>query len=137
MSGIVLMPESVIARRPLWTIALNRNQNLLGKSMLVLDRSCAAVTDVRGDEWTELHTIIRRWWSQSAACSTPTNFNFAFLMNQDAQVHLHVLPRYATSRRWNGELFTDSDWGSAFGGGEHLLETSAVAAIAKAIAARL
>jgi diadenosine tetraphosphate (Ap4A) HIT family hydrolase len=45
----------------------------------------------------------------------PDQFNFAFLMNLERQVHLHVVPRYASSRRWHARTFTDEHWGAMFG----------------------
>lgn len=41
-----LIPESLVERGDLWTIAVNRNQDLLGKTMIVLNRACEAVTDL-------------------------------------------------------------------------------------------
>jgi hypothetical protein len=48
-------------------------------------------------------------------------------MNQDAQVHLHAIPRYASSRFWRGMKFDDLHWGSAFGNEQRLLEPSDIA----------
>lgn len=45
------MPETVVEDGELWTIAVNRNQNLLGKAMLVLRRPCTAVSQLELDEW--------------------------------------------------------------------------------------
>jgi diadenosine tetraphosphate (Ap4A) HIT family hydrolase len=44
------------------------------------------------------------------AALQPDHFNYAFLQNQDRQVHLHVIPRYATSRSCAGETFEDPDY---------------------------
>jgi len=38
VSEIELVPATVIGHTPHWTIAVNRNQNLLGKVMLILRR---------------------------------------------------------------------------------------------------
>jgi diadenosine tetraphosphate (Ap4A) HIT family hydrolase len=64
-------------------------------------------------------------------------FNFAFLMNQDAQVHLHVLPRYASPRQWNGQLFHDPHWGRAPGHEQRPLDTDDLAQLADEIRAHL
>jgi diadenosine tetraphosphate (Ap4A) HIT family hydrolase len=45
----------------------------------------------------------------------PDQFNFAFLISQAPQVHLHVIPRYASPRKWAGLTFRDDHWGSSFG----------------------
>jgi diadenosine tetraphosphate (Ap4A) HIT family hydrolase len=44
------------------------------------------------------------------AAFQPNHFNYAFLQNQDQQVHLHIIPRYAASRTFAGETFEDSDY---------------------------
>jgi hypothetical protein len=41
-----LLPDSVIEERPSWTLAVNRNQHQLGKTMLVLLRHCTSVIDI-------------------------------------------------------------------------------------------
>lgn len=93
-----LQPESVVEVGRLWTVAVNYNQDLLGKTMLVLNRACVSVTDVRLDEWADLHRQIGRVTHRLNTLFAPDGYNFAFLMNQDPEVHLHVLPRYHGQR---------------------------------------
>ena len=131
------MPQTIIRRGATWTMAVNRNQNLLGKTMLVLERPCSAVVDLRPAEWAELHAQIRELVLALRRCFAPDQINFAFLMNQDAQVHLHVIPRYQRQRTWNGEVFNDPHWGSAFGGEEHRLGPEALAKLAQLISHEL
>ena len=59
-SPISLNPATIIDSGRTWTIALNRNQNLLGKTMLVLGRPCGSVADLSQSEWLQLHHDIRR-----------------------------------------------------------------------------
>jgi diadenosine tetraphosphate (Ap4A) HIT family hydrolase len=54
-------------------------------------------------------------------------------MNVDAQVHLHVIPRYATTREWNGTDFRDVHWGVAAGHEQRVLDTSALRLLAAEI----
>jgi diadenosine tetraphosphate (Ap4A) HIT family hydrolase len=110
-----LIPETVVENRGSWTLAVNLNQNLLGKTMLVLNRPCTAVIEVQPAEWAALHDELSRLVPALASLSQPDQFNFAFLMNQAAQVHLHVIPRYAGPRKWAGLTFRDDHWGSSFG----------------------
>ena len=121
--SLSLIPETVIEERPSWTLAVNRNQDLLGKTMLVLQRSCDKVIDVEADEWSRLRLELQRLVPALARLFQPDQFNFAFLMNLDANVHLHVIPRYASPRRWHGHDFTDAHRGSAFGHEQRTLGT--------------
>jgi diadenosine tetraphosphate (Ap4A) HIT family hydrolase len=98
-----LLPESVIEERPSWTLAVNRNQDLLGKTMLVLRRHCDAVIDIAADEWVLLRDELRRIVPALDRLFHPDQFNFALLMNLDSHVPLHVVPRYR-SRRGGGTI---------------------------------
>lgn len=120
--ALSLLPETVIEQGALWTLAVNRNQDLLGKSMLVLHRACTAVIDIEPAEWVSLRAELRRLVPAVDRLFRPDQFNFAFLMNLDAQVHLHVIPRYAGPRRWRGREFTDAHWGRAFGQEQRILD---------------
>ena len=84
-------PETVVEAGPTWTIAVNMNQNLLGKTVVVLNRPCPSVTDLTIAEWTDLHTQIKRMRAALDSLFEPDLYNYAFLMNVDRQVHLHVL----------------------------------------------
>jgi diadenosine tetraphosphate (Ap4A) HIT family hydrolase len=110
-----LIPETVVEDRGSWSLAVNVNQDLLGKTMLVLNRPCTAVIEVQPGEWADLHDELRRLVPALAGLFQPDQFNFAFLMNQAAQVHLHVIPRYSGPRAWAGLTFSDAHWGSSFG----------------------
>ena len=63
----------------------------------------------------------------------PDGFNFAFLMNADPQVHLHVVPRYASPRYWRDLDLTDDHWGGAFGDEQNLLAPDLLGALAAEI----
>jgi diadenosine tetraphosphate (Ap4A) HIT family hydrolase len=134
---MALIPGTIVEEGPFWTIAVNHNQDLLGKTMVILNRPCAAVVEVDPTEWTALHTELRRLVPALTALFVPDQFNFAFLMNEKAQVHLHVVPRYATAREWCGLRFEDGHWGSAFGHEQRLLPQEFLQRLAGEIRDRL
>jgi diadenosine tetraphosphate (Ap4A) HIT family hydrolase len=109
-SGIYLLPETILERGMYWTVALNRNQNLLGKVMLVAIRPVEQVALLQDEEWVDLHRQVRRVTAALVDVFQPDHFNYAFLQNVDRQVHLHVIPRYASSRAFAGVLFNDPDY---------------------------
>jgi len=100
----------ILTESPHWRLALNRNQNLLGKSMLVLRRHLETVPDLTPAEWADLHTQIRQATALLVRAFSPDHFNYAFLQNQDRHIHLHIIPRYAQPRTFSGLLFTDPDY---------------------------
>jgi diadenosine tetraphosphate (Ap4A) HIT family hydrolase len=131
--ALSLAPETVILAGPLWTLAVNRNQNLLGKTMLVTTRPVEAVPALRADEWLDLHHQITRLTTALDSLFHPDQYNHAFLMNADAQVHLHVVPRYRNARTWNGHTFTDPRYGELFGREQRPLPPADLEALATAI----
>ena len=78
--ALSLLPESVIEERPSWTLAVNRNQDRLGKTMLVLQRHCDAVIDIAPDEWALLRDELRRIVPALDRLFHPDQFNSALLM---------------------------------------------------------
>jgi diadenosine tetraphosphate (Ap4A) HIT family hydrolase len=132
-----LLPETVIEERAAWTLAVNRNQNLLGKCMVVLRRPCTAVTELEADEWAALRDELRRLVPALERLFRPDQVNHAFLMNEEAQVHLHVVPRYAGPRLWRGRSFADEHWGRVFGGEPRILPLGELQQLADDIRAAL
>lgn len=105
----------ILAEERHWRVVLNHNQNLLGKTMLVLRRHEEAVANLTPGEWAELHTHLRQVVRALGATFAPDHVNHVFLQNQDRHVHLHVIPRYAAGRTWQGLTFLDLDWPDHYG----------------------
>ncbi len=90
-----------------WRWVLNRNQDLLGKSMLVSRRHVDRVDDVDANTWEELHRFLRRVARRTREVLRPARLNLAFLGNEDRHVHLHLIPRYAEPVALAGTAFDD------------------------------
>jgi diadenosine tetraphosphate (Ap4A) HIT family hydrolase len=129
--------ETLVEADPTWTIAVNMNQNLLGKAMVLLNRRCQSVTELTVAEWTDLHAQLRRLRVALDILFEPDQYNYAFLMNRDRQVHLHIVPRYETVRQWLGQQFEDPHWGDVFGAEQRVLESKALERLRDEIRARL
>jgi diadenosine tetraphosphate (Ap4A) HIT family hydrolase len=100
----------IVRQTDLWRTALNRNQNLLGKLIIVLRRHLEDVAGLTGDEWVDLHDGVAWTTAHLRRAFSPDHFNYAFLHNQDRHVHLHVIPRYAGNRTVGGATFSDPDY---------------------------
>ncbi len=92
-----------------WRVVVNYNQNKLGKCMVCLKRHDEDICNLSEEEVRDLWAIIRKLKEVLMSCFQPDHFNYAFLMNQDAHVHLHVIPRYRGTRTFAGLEFQDSD----------------------------
>ncbi len=126
-----------VERGELWTFALNRNQNLPGKSLLVLNRHCERVPDLTAEEWASLRPHTARATAALDYLLAPDLYNLAFLMNLDAHVHLHIVPRYASPVEWRGETYTDPHYGSLFGKEQRPASEGALRELAGALESRL
>ena len=93
-----------------WSLVLNRNQNLLGKCMLVLRRYVESISDLTDDEWGSLRDEMVAATAMLEAAFQPDHFNYAFLQNEERRVHLHVIPRYVEPREFGGRVFVDEDF---------------------------
>jgi len=105
--------------------------------MIVLNRQDTDVSRITTDEWIELRLQIIRVKGALDSLFKPDHYNYAFLMNQDAQVHLHVIPRYRGQREWNGELFEDPYFGSMARPESRILDQNNLARLTAEIAAAL
>ena len=132
-----LIPETVVERGELWTVAVNRNQNPLGKSLIVLNRPEDSVVGLSASEWLDLHRQMARLRVALHDLFAPDQYNYAFLMNVDSQVHLHAVPRYETPRRWRDETYADERFGHLFVEGVRLWTAADLAELRAAIAQRL
>lgn len=94
---------------PRWRVVVNRNQNKLGKAFLVLERHETDVASLTDEEVLALWAAVRVVKDALVSLFQPDHFNYAFLINLDPHVHLHVIPRYRTPRDFAGQTFEDSD----------------------------
>jgi diadenosine tetraphosphate (Ap4A) HIT family hydrolase len=93
-----------------WDLVLNRNQNPLGKCFLSVRRHAESITELSTAEWDELRGETKAARAALDAAFAPDHFNYLFLQNQDRHVHMHIVPRYASARSFEGESFNDPDY---------------------------
>ena len=60
------VPETIVEDGATWIVAVNTNQNLLGKTMLVLRRPCTSVVDLEDHEMPSHPEPSAVPWSSSA-----------------------------------------------------------------------
>lgn len=103
------LAESEVWVAPLWRVLVNRNQNVLGKCFIALRRHDEDVCNLTDEEVRDLWETMRAVKGVLVARFQPDHFNYAFLMNQDRHVHLHVIPQYRSPRSFAGVQFEDGD----------------------------
>jgi diadenosine tetraphosphate (Ap4A) HIT family hydrolase len=137
VAALAIDPATVLREGDIWRVVLNKNQHLLGKTMLVLRREASDVLGVTLEEWGAFTDELRRVRAAVDELFRPDQWNHAFLMNADPQVHCHVVPRYASPREWAGVTFTDPHFGEVFGPEQRLLSPEQLQLLREAIQARL
>lgn len=130
-------PKDYVGSRSYWHILINRNQNYLGKTMLVLKRHETDVAALTADEQIEFWQLLAHIHSALAMLFQPDHFNYAFLMNQDTHVHLHLIPRYKTSREFARLTFTDSHFGKHYQLTENIVPIEVRQKLAEELRARI
>jgi diadenosine tetraphosphate (Ap4A) HIT family hydrolase len=128
----------VLREARFWRAALNRNQNLLGKTIIVLRRHEEAVTALSAEEWAELQGEVAWVVARLEGAFSPDHVNYAFLQNQDRHVHLHVIPRYRGRRRCGGVEFVDPDYPNHYRvpGSDRRVDAAVLRAIQQALLGR-
>jgi diadenosine tetraphosphate (Ap4A) HIT family hydrolase len=119
-----------------WLAVVNRNQDLLGKTFLALRRHEELITGLSATEWAELRAEIAWTTERVRQVFAPDHFNYGFLMNADAHVHVHVVPRYVGIRELVGVRFEDVTYPDSYKQSSTTYDLTApdvVAAVAEAL----
>jgi diadenosine tetraphosphate (Ap4A) HIT family hydrolase len=106
-------PKLILLETPSWIWSLYPNQSYLGRVQLTLRRECqGSLASLTNDEWADLRNNLMRFEATIGRLFQPDRFNYEQLGNVWPQVHVHTIPRYRTSRRWQGLTFEDTRWGN-------------------------
>src|SRR5215216_4908449 len=114
-------PRDLVGTWEHWHVVVNHNQNYLGKVMLVLRRHATDVTALTTDEQAELWRRLGDIKTALLGAFQPDHFNYVFLMNLDAHVHMHIIPRYAAQRQFAGMTFDDGRLGDHYDLGSRIV----------------
>ncbi len=98
-----------------WGVYVAQDQNYLGRCVVWCDRADAIhLTDATNEERDELFTILKELKIASEKTFGGEWFNFAFLGNETHHLHCHFVPRYSSTKEFEGLIFTDELWGGNF-----------------------
>jgi diadenosine tetraphosphate (Ap4A) HIT family hydrolase len=95
-----------------WRVAVNRDQNYLGKCIVALRRHEEDFLALNAEEREEMWEAARAVRDALARCFAPDHFNYQVLGNSVRHVHMHLTPRYTAPREFAGMTFTDEHWGT-------------------------
>ncbi|SEL35452.1 Diadenosine tetraphosphate (Ap4A) hydrolase [Nitrosovibrio tenuis] len=85
-------------------------QLTLGSVVLAAHEPARAFSELSQESFTELHQVTAQLEHALANAFCYDKLNYLMLMMVDPDVHLHVIPRYAEAKYFNGVEFIDSGW---------------------------
>lgn len=105
-------PKDLLKDYKYWSVYIHENQGYLGRVYVWCKRENAMdLPDATEEEQKELFEILREMERVLTKAFKPDMFNYVFLGNVTHHLHGHIVPRYAKSVEFNGQTFTDKNWG--------------------------
>jgi diadenosine tetraphosphate (Ap4A) HIT family hydrolase len=93
-----------------WTWSVRPAQPTLGATVLSLRRPAASFGEVTPVEMADLAAAVAAVERATRSAFSHDKINYLMLMMVDPHVHFHVLPRYASPRRFADLDWTDAGW---------------------------
>ena len=104
--------QNVVKDYTYWTWLVHTNQGYLGRSVLWCKRENALdLMDATSEERAELFAILSEMKKTLEEAFDVSWMNYAFLGNETRHLHGHVIPRYSSERIFEGQKFTDKEYG--------------------------
>ena len=95
-----------------WLVNVHENQGYLGRCIVWCKREDALdLADATEAEQKELITVLGELREATKRAFQANWFNYAFLGNETRHLHGHFVPRYSSSRMFEGMIFVDDRWG--------------------------
>jgi diadenosine tetraphosphate (Ap4A) HIT family hydrolase len=103
-------PITLVREFDHWLVLLRPAQVTLGSLVLAAKSDATAYHQLPREAFTEQADAIAEIERVLAGFCAYERINYLMLMMVDPNVHFHVLPRYSSSREWNGIEFPDAGW---------------------------
>lgn len=105
--------HNLLKRYRYWSLYLHENQSYLGRTYAALHRDgeIDPFSDTTVEEQAEFRHIAGELQEALDVLYQPTRLNYANLRNTWLHCHWHIIPRYDSARRVNGDIFYDDNHG--------------------------
>jgi diadenosine tetraphosphate (Ap4A) HIT family hydrolase len=103
-------PANRLFQTDAWTVLLRPKQPTLGSLVLVCREPVRSLADLSPHAYSDLRGVVRRTEVVLREFVAFDRINYLMLMMVDPDVHYHVVPRYAGTRRYHGLDFPDAGW---------------------------
>lgn len=105
-----LKPDNFIFATDHWVVVLRPKQVTLGCLILITKHPVESIAELSADAVADLHTAWTKIGALYDATLQPDKLNYLALMMVDPNPHFHVLPRYGSSRAFDGNFYEDKSW---------------------------
>ena len=103
-------PGSMVHDYVHWSVLLRPKQVTLGSLVLIAKEPATAWPMLGAAAFEELKAITADIEQALRRCFDHDKINYLMLMMVDPDVHFHVIPRFSTSRTFQGVEFSDPGW---------------------------
>ncbi len=103
-------PDTLLREYVYWTVQLRPRQATLGALVLIAKSEATAFRELQAGAFAELQVAVDHIETVLSRLFAYDKINYLMLMMNDPQVHFHVLPRYAETRRFADVAFDDPGW---------------------------
>ena len=103
-------PASLLHEYGSWVVLLRPAQPTLGSMILACKEEATALGAVSAEAWSEVAVATADLEGALRATFDHQKINYLALMMVDPHVHFHVIPRYSTTRDFEGSSFADAAW---------------------------
>ena len=93
-----------------WCVLLRPEQTTLGSLILICKEDVGKYSDISNEAFQEYPLVIRSIEITLSSMFSYEKINYLMLMMVDPNVHFHIIPRYAESKVYEGEVFYDFGW---------------------------
>ncbi|MEA3378568.1 MAG: HIT family protein [Nanoarchaeota archaeon] len=103
-----------------WSLMVSREQHTLGTFILVLNQHKIRFSSLDIEELKEMKEIMLIYENVIDENFHPNLYNYLQCGNAVNHLHIHIIPRYNTDKRFMGQNYTDKNFGNT------VIETSKI-----------
>ena len=103
-------PASLLHEYRSWVVLLRPAQPTLGSLILACKEDANALGAVSAAAWSEIGAATADIERVLRTSFDFQKINYLALMMVDPHVHFHVIPRYSSSREFEGSTLADATW---------------------------
>jgi len=93
-----------------WKLLVRNVNTTLGNCLAITKRHMERFSDITEEEMQEFARLIKDVEGSLKKSFSYDKINYLMLMMRDKHTHFHILPRYASLRKFAGLEWKDEDW---------------------------